>query len=109
LRATKKAGGERALNESIGQLLTKVIRILIELDIPWLQLVTHYPVHQGSSPTMDKFEAKMKQAGLNQAAIDAFKVNYEQLVEGATGMVSFQLRQVLMVLDFSHLQMEYIT
>jgi hypothetical protein len=42
---------------------------------------------------MDKFEAKMKKAGLNQAAIDAFKVNYEQLVEGATGMVSTCIRR----------------
>lgn len=37
---------------------------------------------------MEKFEAKMKSAGLNQAAIDAFRLNYEQLKEGATGMVS---------------------
>ena len=36
---------------------------------------------------MEKFEAKMKSAGLNQAAIDAFRVNYEQLIGGATGMV----------------------
>ena len=38
---------------------------------------------------MDKFEAKMKKAGLNQAAIDAFRENYNQLVGGATGMVRF--------------------
>ena len=37
---------------------------------------------------MDKFEEKMKKAGLSQAAIDAFRINYEQLVGGATGMVS---------------------
>jgi len=52
---------------------------------------------------MDKFEAKMKQAGLTQAAIDAFKVNYEQLVEGATGMVSCELQRELMVLVFSQI------
>ena len=36
---------------------------------------------------MEKFEKKMKKAGLNKAAIDAFRVNYEQLTGGATGMV----------------------
>lgn len=36
----------------------------------------------------EKFESKMKEAGCSQAAIDAFRVNYEQLVGGATGMVS---------------------
>lgn len=40
---------------------------------------------------MDKFEAKMKSAGLSQAAIDAFRINYEQLVGGATGMVGLLL------------------
>jgi len=29
----------------------------------------------------------MKAAGLSQAAVDAFKHNYEQLVAGVTGMV----------------------
>lgn len=41
-----------------------------------------------SLPGMEKFEEKMKKAGLNKAAIDAFRVNYEQLTGGATGMVS---------------------
>lgn len=36
---------------------------------------------------MEKFEEKMKKAGLSKAAIDAFRVNYEQLTGGATGMV----------------------
>lgn len=36
---------------------------------------------------MDKFEQKMKAEGLSQAAIDAFRLNYEQLVAGVTGMV----------------------
>lgn len=40
---------------------------------------------------MDKFEAKMKKAGLNKAAIDAFRENYNQLVGGATGMVMLAL------------------
>ena len=37
---------------------------------------------------MEKVEAKMKEAGLSQAAIKAFKENYEQLVAGVTGLVS---------------------
>ena len=36
----------------------------------------------------ENFETKMKDAGCSQAAIDAFRVNYEQLVGGATGMAS---------------------
>lgn len=36
----------------------------------------------------EKFEEKMKGAGCTQAAIDAFRVNYEQLTGGATGMVT---------------------
>lgn len=36
---------------------------------------------------MDKVVTKLKEAGLNQAAIDAFKVNYEQLQAGVTGLV----------------------
>ena len=36
---------------------------------------------------MDKVVAKLKEAGLSQAAIDAFKVNYEQLQAGVTGLV----------------------
>jgi UTP--glucose-1-phosphate uridylyltransferase len=43
------------------------------------------------------FETKMKAAGLSNAAIDAFKYNYEQLVAGVTGLVSFALN----VLGFS--------
>lgn len=33
------------------------------------------------------FQAKMAKAGLSQAAQDAFKRNYEQLVAGVTGLV----------------------
>ncbi|CAL8468524.1 g8064 [Coccomyxa elongata] len=36
---------------------------------------------------MEKFEQKMKAEGLSQAAIDAFRLNYEQLVAGVTGLV----------------------
>ena len=36
---------------------------------------------------MEKFEQKMQAAGLSQAAIDAFRLNYEQLVAGVTGLV----------------------
>ena len=39
---------------------------------------------------MDKFapfQEKMEKAGLSKPAIDAFRLNYEQLVGGATGMV----------------------
>ncbi|GFR41711.1 hypothetical protein Agub_g2461 [Astrephomene gubernaculifera] len=35
----------------------------------------------------DAFEAKMKNAGLSDAAIAAFKKNYDQLIAGVTGMV----------------------
>jgi hypothetical protein len=34
----------------------------------------------------------MKAAGLSDAAIDAFKHNYEQLVAGVTGLVSITLQ-----------------
>lgn len=37
---------------------------------------------------MEKFEEKMQAAGLSQAAVDAFRLNYEQLVAGVTGLVS---------------------
>ena len=33
------------------------------------------------------FEEKMRKADLSQAAIDAFRLNYEQLVAGVTGLV----------------------
>ena len=33
------------------------------------------------------FEAKMAKAGLSEAAKGAFKLNYEQLVAGVTGLV----------------------
>lgn len=36
---------------------------------------------------MEKVTAKMREAGLNQAAIDAFQQNYDQLVAGVTGLV----------------------
>ena len=36
---------------------------------------------------MEKFEQKMKAAGLSEAAIGAFRLNYEQLVAGVTGLV----------------------
>ena len=36
---------------------------------------------------MEAFEQKMKAEGLSQAAIDAFRLNYEQLVAGVTGLV----------------------
>lgn len=36
---------------------------------------------------MDKFEEKMRADGLNEAAIAAFRHNYEQLVAGVDGIV----------------------
>lgn len=36
---------------------------------------------------MEAFDEKMKAEGLSQAAIDAFRLNYEQLVAGVTGLV----------------------
>ena len=41
---------------------------------------------------MDKFEKKMKDAGLTEAAIAAFRMNYDQLAGGATGLVSIEQR-----------------
>ena len=43
---------------------------------------------QCSDSRMEKFEQKMQAEGLSQAAIDAFRLNYEQLVAGVTGLVS---------------------
>ena len=37
------------------------------------------------------FEEKMRKADLSQAAIDAFRLNYEQLVAGVTGLVSCKI------------------
>ena len=41
---------------------------------------------------MDKFEKKMKDAGLTEAAIAAFRMNYDQLAGGATGLVSLAFK-----------------
>ncbi len=40
-----------------------------------------------SSQPWELFEKKMTKAGLSQAAQGAFKMNYEQLVRGVTGLV----------------------
>ncbi len=42
---------------------------------------------------MEKFQEKMKAAGLSEAAIGAFRQNYEQLVQGVTGLVSLMARE----------------
>ena len=39
----------------------------------------------------DAFQKKMQDAGLNQAAIDAFRLNYEQLEQGVTGLVRYHI------------------
>ena len=39
----------------------------------------------------DAFQKKMQDAGLNQAAIDAFRLNYEQLEQGVTGLVGYRI------------------
>lgn len=41
----------------------------------------------------DLFEKKMRDEGLSDAAIDAFRHNYEQLVQGVTGMVRPHIRK----------------
>lgn len=59
----------------------------INLDIP--SSIDHTPaglLHDTAD--MEKFEEKMKAAGLSEAAIGAFRLNYEQLVAGVTGLVS---------------------
>ena len=46
---------------------------------------------------MEKFaayEQRMKKQNLSQAAIDAFKANYDQLVSGVTGLVSLEVWRV---------------
>lgn len=40
-----------------------------------------------ASSKWPEFEAKMKAKGLSEAAIAAFKSNYDQLVGGETGLV----------------------
>ena len=42
-------------------------------------------------PVWSLFEAKMRSKGLSDAAVDAFKHNYEQLVAGVTGLVRSKL------------------
>ena len=53
---------------------------------------------------MEKFEEKMKAAGLSEAAIGAFRLNYEQLVAGVTGLVWLMARgnQVRRGVENSH-------
>ena len=41
------------------------------------------------------FEEKMRKADLSQAAIDAFRLNYEQLVAGVTGLVSCRIFSIV--------------
>lgn len=43
----------------------------------------------GSKGDFGPFEKKMKDEGLSDAAIDAFRHNYEQLIAGVTGLVTF--------------------
>jgi hypothetical protein len=42
-----------------------------------------FPIKQ----VWELFQEKMKAAGLSEAAMDAFKMNYEQLVAGVSGLV----------------------
>jgi hypothetical protein len=42
----------------------------------------------GAQGNFAPFEEKMRAEGLSDAAIDAFRHNYEQLVAGVTGLVS---------------------
>lgn len=42
----------------------------------------------GAQGDFAPFEEKMRAEGLSDAAIDAFRHNYEQLVAGVTGLVS---------------------
>lgn len=42
----------------------------------------------GAEGDFAPFEEKMRAEGLSDAAIDAFRHNYEQLVAGVTGLVS---------------------
>lgn len=37
--------------------------------------------------TFDAYVTKMQDAGLSKAAIDAFQLNFNQLVQGVTGLV----------------------
>jgi hypothetical protein len=41
------------------------------------------------------FEEKCKNAGLSQAAVDAFKHNYDQLLAGETGLVGYGRSEVV--------------
>jgi hypothetical protein len=42
----------------------------------------------GAEGDFAPFEQKMRAEGLSDAAVDAFRHNYEQLVAGVTGLVS---------------------
>ena len=57
---------------------------------PIVELIVYTAQLQGDLKRwidMEKFEEKMKAAGLSEAAIGAFRLNYEQLVAGVTGLV----------------------
>ena len=56
---------------------------------------------QAHSEQFVLFEQKMQKAGLSKAAIDAFRLNYEQLVGGATGMASSMCFSTLSVCRLS--------
>lgn len=45
------------------------------------------PAPRAPQEQWPKYEAKMKAAGLSDAAIGAFKGNFDQLVAGVTGLV----------------------
>ena len=45
------------------------------------------PATMADGNKFELFEKKMRAEGLSEAAIDAFRYNYQQLVEGVTGMV----------------------
>ena len=70
---------------------TTQTRVSAESRIDKADLCGCTPAYQNPNSAyiakMDKVVTKMKEAGLSEAAIGAFKQNYEQLVAGVTGLV----------------------
>ena len=48
------------------------------------------PTAVAAPPSFAPVEAKMKEAGLSDAAIAAFRLNFDALASGATGLVKIE-------------------
>ena len=81
IRLGRSTGGGAACRAVCGAVRVLLPLLSLTIDPP--------PLYCTSTPSQpwELFQQKMTKAGLSQAAQDAFKQNYEQLVAGVTGLV----------------------